>query len=746
MNKLHEIILKIFFEAIGVLRHRAGRDKDFSLKMEVFSAVEDMGLSSIETMLVENDAIVDEFISLACKYSLPDQNLTLEIPGNIRLKTIFSQISMDNSFESNLVYPLNELNPEILPLKIESIKEEDGYEGLYKKIIKSSDKITDKDFSDFNNTILAFSSFLEKYLFTVPFSPEFDSVSLFDYALSSVAIATALYRYHEEKQDFSGIEKDDKKFCLIQGYFSGIHPFILANIQKTNKYAGKILRARSFFISISSEIIAHRICNLFQIPPTSIMMNAGGKFTILAPNLKDTQKKLLHLAEKVNKELYKINYGQTKFVFASHSFSNSEFKGKSLHYVFKELCQNFEHKKSLNVPDKSKIQKEIEKISTNELCHICSQHSGKQDSNDENLIICSICDYMKSLGTKIAQEDSVSIFEGQKLSLEDSIFYKEKEQKIVFDISYNKPFSGDIQKRLVNYIPHYTNSPIENKKFTLYEKTFKKEENSRIPGTPMMFEYIAASSLEANVSKEFLIGRTFLGVLEADIDNLSQLFTIGFGKFCLFTNLLNLSRTVDYFFTGWLNKQLQAKFKSIYAIFAGGDDLLLIGNYLEIYELAYELIRRFKFYSGSHNDVHLSLGIYLSESDNYIEQITKKVRLEIKKSKLSEDKNAITILGISMANDTYIKLYPVWQNFDSLIEGENSVRFLLKILVWIRMSQSSKKANLDWQELYKKHVTRKFGDYQNHVILSKLPQEIEEYGNELSVPVSIALYKNLKLY
>ncbi len=204
---------------------------------------------------------------------------------------------------------------------------------MYKKIIKCSDKITDKDFSDFNNTIRAFLSLLETHLFAVPFSHKFDFVSLFDYTLSSAAIATSLYLYHEENKDFSNIDKDNEKFCLVQGYFYGIHPFILTNVKKSNKYAGKSLRARSFFISLSSEIIAHRICDLFQIPPTSMIMNAGGKFTILAPNLKNTQEKLLHLAESVNKELFKINYGQTKFVFASHFFSDAEFKKKSF-----QLC------------------------------------------------------------------------------------------------------------------------------------------------------------------------------------------------------------------------------------------------------------------------------------------------------------------------------------------------------------------------------------------------------------------------
>lgn len=750
MNAIQKIIIKILFDVIGVLRHRTGRDSDFSLKMERFSAVEDMGFSSLETIVVESDEKIEKIIQLAYKYTLPRQNLILDISEKTRLQPIFSNISLVDSTNLGLVYPLNELNPEILPLEINLIKEEEHYEGLYKKILKSADKITDVDFSDFNNTILAFVSLLEKYTFTVPFSDEYSYISLFDYTLSSIAIATAIYRYHEEIQDFSNLESIEEKFCVIQGYFYGIQSFILTNGQKSDKYASKILRARSFFLSISSEIIAHRICNLFQIPPTSIVMNAGGKFTILAPNIKNSKEKIDDLANRVNKEFVKLNYGQTKFIFAHNSFSNSEFINEKFHNVFKTLCQKFEHQKKVTPSNQKETEEQVNKINRDKLCDICNQHPGEQDSNYEDLIICSVCRYMKNLGTKIAQEDSVSIFEGQKVALEDSIFYKEKKYQIKFDISYNKPFSGNVQKRLVNYIPHYTNSPIDNKKFSLYEQLNNKETDNRIPGTPMMFEYIAASSLEADKDNGKLIGRTFLGVLEADIDNLSQLFTDGFGDSSFFPNLLNLSRTIDYFFTGWLNKQLQNKFKNIYAIFAGGDDLLLLGNYLEIYELAYELIRHFNFYTGSHREIHLSLGIYLSNNTTSVSQITQQVKQELKKSKSFESgkpnsKNATTVLGISMNNDTYLKLYPRWQDFDSLMEDKVSTYFLLKLLTFIKMNKKTEKQKTDWKKLYHKHTKRYFENYKEHIILSKLPFEIEEHGNGLILPISIALYKNLKL-
>ncbi len=80
-----------------------------------------------------------------------------------------------------------------------------------------------------------------------------------------------------------------------------------------------------------------------------------------------------------------------------------------------------------------------------------------------------------------------------------------------------------------------------------------------------------------------------LMALKADIDKLGdtfrELYREDFRKFN------RLSREVDYFFSEYITSLLEGK--KVYTVFAGGDDLFLIGEYREIVELTKEIRREF---------------------------------------------------------------------------------------------------------------------------------------------------------
>jgi CRISPR-associated protein Csm1 len=51
------------------------------------------------------------------------------------------------------------------------------------------------------------------------------------------------------------------------------------------KGASRILRARSFYIQAITEGVINYILNELGLVPASCIMNAGGRFIILAPNV-----------------------------------------------------------------------------------------------------------------------------------------------------------------------------------------------------------------------------------------------------------------------------------------------------------------------------------------------------------------------------------------------------------------------------------------------------------------------------
>ena len=88
-----------------------------------------------------------------------------------------------------------------------------------------------------------------------------------------------------------------------------------------------------------------------------------------------------------------------------------------------------------------------------------------------------------------------------------------------------------------------------------------------------------------------------LGILKADVDNLGTIFSFGI-KNKTISKVASLSRQLNYFFSLYLPYLLKnnKKYKNIYTVFAGGDDLFLIGPWNIIIDFSKELNEEFRLY------------------------------------------------------------------------------------------------------------------------------------------------------
>lgn len=158
--------------------------------------------------------------------------------------------------------------------------------------------IKEATFDKFYNTL---HSIFEKYLWFLPCHthPSIADVSIFDHLKSSSAIAACLYQYHMFTNTlipkFIGRD-DEKKFILVGGDLSGIQKYIYQISAITGEGGvAKRLRARSFFISALLEVIISKILSELDLPVSCNLVSAGGKFIILAPNVKEIKEQLNNL-------------------------------------------------------------------------------------------------------------------------------------------------------------------------------------------------------------------------------------------------------------------------------------------------------------------------------------------------------------------------------------------------------------------------------------------------------------------
>lgn len=151
-------------------------------------------------------------------------------------------------------------------------------------------------------------SLLERYTWAVPSAVHREprDVSLFDHARTSCAIAAALYI--RDQPEFASIKPPRSTFLLIQGDISGVQGYIYTVANVGPGGVAKRLRARSFFITALTEIVAHRLRDElvpgYPLPIAAQIFGGGGQFVLLAPDLSPVRENLDEIRHEVNQWLW----------------------------------------------------------------------------------------------------------------------------------------------------------------------------------------------------------------------------------------------------------------------------------------------------------------------------------------------------------------------------------------------------------------------------------------------------------
>jgi len=745
-----------------------------------------------------------------------------------RLNPIFSLINLSDDAATSengtkhqeLVYDVDVLNYNSKPYIIQdNLKDynienaEKYYINLYEKYIKDLKKIifvgSNFDEKNYINSIMFLN---EKYFSLVPAScfKTYPESSLADHSIAVAAIANALLNRKKFKPGENNSSLDDNfkadtseknNFCLIQGDFSGIQDFIFSLKGDSNKYVAKILRARSFFVSMITESIAHRLCKRLDLMPSSIVLNAGGKFVILSHNFSGLNEIIDEFKKSVKKEIEELTLGKTKFVIASYDFSDENFQFGRFSEVYEGLALKFEEAKLRYIHDKYVYKDYIDDISraNNEVCDICGERPAKHSifagSKNDDLQVCEICKLFKDNGKKIPKTNLIEInlasnsknnnivdlIQSIKLTDNEGLInknidhlsnylsvssIKQNHDCIYFDMTdYDDEFIGIAKKRIANYVPIFSKEDKDDIRYKKIEEKYNDELDKINEGAVKTFYHIAASSL--NITKkngdETTTGKDFLGILKADIDNMSQLFINGFNiskrdeegnNIINFPKIISLSRMIDYFFTFKIQKLIRNKYKNIYTIFSGGDDLFLIGNYKEIIELWKDIDEQFKEFTGHNKDIHVSYGVFLIKPNVPFGKIAEIAEEELTDAKKLDGKDAIKILGYKMHNGELKEVLKKKEKY-KLIYDKTSIQFIYKILTFIDMNKNlqSKKIileNAKWRALLRYHIQRKLKDYEKknedlELLKSHLDGiscDIEKFSDKLRILLSLIIYDN----
>lgn len=595
----------------------------------------------------------------------------------LNLDSIFSVFYSDKEIQVANKYPLiyKDINKAFnYPRKDISLATNSNYEALLNKI--KSHFIT-KDISQISiNQLL---QILEEGFSYVPSSTnraEVCDISLYVHSKITSAVASCMKLYFDEQQiqDYkkycfnsgSKIFRNEKIYLLISGDISGIQDFIYTI---PSKGALKTLRGRSLYIDLLLEEFIDEYLEQIGLSRANVLYSGGGHFYILAPNIEDTKKAIDKLQAKMNRWLME-NIGINLYlaIGTAECSANNLMKSEAQGNLFAIVNKKLKDDKTIRYSKDEDFLEHIFNVEKEEdtakkecnICHNLVDKLWKYNSDEE--IACEFCLNLYKLGQDILTQDLVFVISEEKIDGGIKIFGKDKDLYMyAVNIEDIDMFKGKILRI------YSKNNLLENDlAIRLYLADYSaKNENDEV----MTFDDLAKSSCKTDK------GIKRLGVLRLDIDDLGIAFSSGFVsdkdkiednlRYATLSRCADLSKDISMFFKVAINKICagdltgcvdfeekafnifgiaKAKKRKINIIYAGGDDLFLVGAWDEVLEVAIDINRAFKQFTNG--KLTLSAGMAMFSPTYPISKMAEIAGLLVQMSKSKKDKNSIALFGM----------------------------------------------------------------------------------------------------
>lgn len=609
------------------------------------------------------------------------------------------------------------------------------------------------------NFIEIIDAILLNHSWCLPFHSKSGDISIYDVCRPASALAGALYQYRIETN--KEVNETDNQLLIIHGDFVGIQNFIFEGGGITQKRLARLLRGRSFMVSLLVELAGLLLVELSGLTPLQVLSSVAGKLTFVGSNT-DTMKAAVIKTEKiVNDWLVQQFYGEVSIVLSITETSINDFKKENFKSYKERSANNLERKKLQRFEnERYGVQKGLlDSVAKHGICGFCNRRAASEHLEEE-INCCSSCSQQIRIGSNLLKKSTVAIYLDQK---DTAIFGRyrieiQSETKQDAIVCYSLT-PGNTPFRLIG-----GQIPIANQKTKdqLELTGFEPANNEKIyDGQAISFEHLAHLS-----RTEPKTGLVALGVLKSDLDRLGQLFE---STATSLSTEKALSRQVHHFFTIYLQKKLQENHSLIYTVFAGGDDLFLIGPWTDALELTKQLPNYLKEYSDHNQNVTISSGFTLHDAGQPVVQMATESETALELAKVN--RNESCIFGISISPEELIVLeerkqkYIGWlkrnQNQEDSSETNERVLNSAMLYRWLDFSDLAARDKeigsakivkfagkdmeaLKWRSYFRYSLVRNIKDEQIREEMVSVSDDLETYDKKLRIPLSEIIYKNRK--
>lgn len=615
-----------------------------------------------------------------------------------RLLSIFEQLDLKGArslekLQKGKCHRLVPLADDPFPVSIEEARQTD-YPALFAAFCERLDSLP-QDLGISHYTA-ALTSLLEEFTWCIPSSTykSLADISLYDHAATTAAIAQALAVFHADQGGLPGQGADtEAKFLLLGGDLSGIQRYIFGLDKSHGSGVAKLFRARSFFLQMLTRSVVLDLLDRLGLSSVARIMDAGGRFLLLLPATDKVRQLLPDFELDVQRWFFDRFRGELCLNLCwDVSLTESDFQLQQFQRRLDEFNDALE-KRKLHKFDRLLMAGINPVIDLDyaayahgdcPICHLrpvdpeaSARHRGMFGSPDD---LCSDCaGQIGMIGSRLPRSDyllikknstgGIELYGGLTLHLAEKV-HSIKHQDAVEILAIRR--RGEFA-----YLPIATHLPtISDADISAWRswgeldardgRLWHKDEEI-IQGEPKTFGLMARSAREMGPDGN-PIGRSFLGAFKADVDNLGLIFSIGLQDRLSISRFASLSRMLNHFFSDDLVRWIKQEHPELYVIFAGGDDLFLIGPWRQTVRFATELQQRFTRFVAGRSVVTLSAGIAVVKPALPVHALADQAEQLLDHAKHLPEKNGVCLF------DTCVP----WQEFETLLEKGDWLHGLLR--------------------------------------------------------------------
>ena len=472
------------------------------------------------------------------------------------------------------------------------------------------------------------------------------------------------------------------KAVYLAGDFSGIQRYVLG-VKSAGKAQAKRLRARSFLLELFEHAALWTIKERLRIADDDVLVRGGGGFLIRIRPDTDLVR-LEEIRSGLQSKLWDESGGEVQF---SLGWAETPWAARVHLEVQKRRIGAFMLQSSGGWNPAGWSQPPLD-----EPCEVCRQSPGQQSVQDEGekVLHCRSCLEARKIGEKLTRWKWMRPGGSSVRAL--GVAFEELETQT----------PGSF--RVGRWIPRHSDS-----------------------GEPLTFQEIAEQARSDR-----------LAVLKADVDDMGVRVGQIAGEAQSYNRLRSFSYSLHEFFGQTIQELLAESWPLIYTLYAGGDDLLLVGPWDVVLDFAGFLTREFEAGPAQeYSPLTLSAGIALTPYRLPIRHAVERAEELLELAKQCPGKNRCAALGADWSWKQHESVVGDGKQLADWVEAGVARSLLHRLL---RLAESSKPVRAArWAYQIERNVHRRHTDFRrwaNHVIEYL---EREQRVNELAARLRYAL-------